>query len=73
MDATRILTTNGPQGPGEVKKPGKIIVGIDPVAVDSYSATLFQMKGEDVGHIQKAYQMHLGEINLNKLKVKVVS
>lgn len=73
VDATRILLTNGPQGPGEVKKLGKIIAGVDPVAVDSYSATLFGMKGEDIGHIQKASEMKLGEIDLNKLKIEVVS
>jgi uncharacterized protein (DUF362 family) len=73
MDATRILTTKGPKGPGEVRELGKIIVGTDPVAVDSYSTTLFWMKGEDVGHIQKAYQMKLGEIDLKKLKIEGVT
>ncbi len=73
MDATRILTTNGPQGPGEVKKLDKIIAGIDPVAIDSYGATLFGLKGEDLGYVQKASEMKLGEIDLKKLRMKVVA
>ena len=72
MDAYRTLTANGPNGgtPRDVKIVGQIIAGVDPVAVDSYSATLFGLKGEDIGYIKAANQMGLGEINLSKIKIQ---
>jgi uncharacterized protein (DUF362 family) len=72
MDAYRVLTANGPNGgtPKDVKIVGQVITGVDPVAVDSYSATLFGMKGEDIGYIKNANLMGLGEINLNKVKIQ---
>jgi uncharacterized protein (DUF362 family) len=70
LDATRILKTNGPGGIGKVEVLDKVIAGFDPVAVDSYSATLFSLKGGDIPHIRIAHQMGLGEINLDKLNIK---
>lgn len=75
MDAYRIITANGPNSatPSDIKLTGQVIVGTDPVAVDSYATTLFGMKGEDIGYIKKAYNMRLGEINLSKVKVQSVN
>jgi len=41
IDATRILLTNGPKGPGEVKQLDMLIAGLDPVACDALACTLF--------------------------------
>ncbi len=72
MDAYRTLTANGPNGgtSRDVKLVGQIIAGIDPVAVDSYTTTLFGLKGEDVGYIRASSVMGLGEINLSKIKIQ---
>ena len=70
MDAMEILTTNGPFGPGEITKPQQVVVGRDRVAVDSYSATLLGLKGEDVAMIAHAYEHGLGEIDLAKVKIE---
>ncbi len=69
MDAYRILTAHGPNGgtARDVKLTGQVIAGTDPVAVDSYSATLFGLKGEDIGYIKAAHDMGLGEIDLDKV------
>jgi uncharacterized protein (DUF362 family) len=72
LDATRILKTNGPGGIGRVEVLNKVIAGVDPVAVDSYGATFFGLKGEDVPHLKIAYQMGLGEIDLNKLNIEKI-
>ena len=74
MDSYRVLTANGPNGgtPQDIKLIGQVIAGVDPVAVDSYTATLFGLKGEDVGYIKIANQMGLGEINLSKIKIQNV-
>ena len=72
LDAVRILTANGPQGGSlaDVKKLDTVIAGIDQVAVDSYGATLFGMKGSDLGYVRLADSMGIGIMNLEKLKIK---
>lgn len=72
LDALRILTAHGPQGgrAEDVKFVGQIIAGTDRVAVDAYATTLFDLTGEDVGYIKYAHQLGIGEIDLNKIKIK---
>jgi uncharacterized protein (DUF362 family) len=72
VDATEIIRTNGPMGPGELIKPLKVIAGVDRVAVDSVCATVLGMKGEDIIMIRKAYEKKLGEIDLKKIKVQEI-
>lgn len=75
LDAVRILTANGPQGGDikDVKKLDTIIASTDQVAVDSYGATLFGMKGSDLGYVTIAAQMKLGTMDLSKLKIKKIT
>jgi uncharacterized protein (DUF362 family) len=75
LDAVRILTANGPQGGSlaDVKKLDTIIVGIDPVAIDSYGATLFGMKGSDLGYVTLGHKLGLGQMDLNKMRIKKVN
>lgn len=70
VDATEIIKTNGPMGPGELIKPLKVIAGVDRVAIDSYCATLLGLKGEDIAHIRGAYEKKLGEMDLRKVKIR---
>lgn len=69
LDATRILLTNGPRGPGKVEKPGKIIASTDIVAGDAYAATLLGYKPEQIGHIAMAAQMGIGVMDLKKIRL----
>ncbi len=75
LDAVRILTANGPQGGDlkDVKKTDTVVVGIDQVAVDSYGATLFGMKGSDLGFVKTGDKMGLGVMDLTKLKVRKIN
>jgi uncharacterized protein (DUF362 family) len=72
LDAVRILTANGPQGGNlaDVKRLDTIIVGLDQVAVDSFGATLFGMKGNDLGWVKLGHARGLGSMDLNKLRIK---
>lgn len=74
LDAVRILVANGPQGGNlsDVKRLDTVIAGIDQVAVDSYGATLFGMKGSDLGYVRLAYSRGIGIMNLEKLKIKKI-
>jgi uncharacterized protein (DUF362 family) len=69
VDATRIMTTDGPRGPGKVERPRQIIIGRDPVAVDAYVATLFKLKPFAVEHIKIAHDMGLGVGDLGRVEV----
>ncbi len=74
LDAVRILTANGPQGGSlaDVKKIDTVVAGIDQVAVDSYGATLFGMKGSDLGYVRIGNERGLGKMDLNKLRIKKI-
>lgn len=69
IDATRILVTKGPKGPGEVKHPNQIIAAVDPVAADAFATTLFGLKPNDIGYIMHAHRMGVGEARLNQLNI----
>ncbi|MBM4313266.1 MAG: DUF362 domain-containing protein [Deltaproteobacteria bacterium] len=74
LDATRAMTTGGPGGPGDVKKPNLIVAGADPVAVDSYGVGIVpwygrNFNGRQVEHLLIAHQRGLGKIDVEKLKI----
>ncbi len=66
VDATKILVTNGPRGPGEVLEMGKVVAGTDPVAVDIASMALAYSLGyEDFGiDDRNAYVRIAGELGV---------
>ncbi len=74
LDAIRILTANGPQGGrlADVKRLNTVIVGTDQVAVDSFGATLFGMKGSDLGYVRIAAGAGLGTMDLSKVNIKKI-
>lgn len=70
MDCTRILTTHGPKGPGDVKVLNKIVIGKDHVAVDSFGATLFGYKPHDIQYIKIASEMGIGRSDIENLYIE---
>jgi uncharacterized protein (DUF362 family) len=72
-DATEFLLTNGPAGPGELRRLDKVILGTDPVAVDAYGAPLVNLKAADVLMITKAAEWGLGRMDVTKLAVKEIA
>jgi uncharacterized protein (DUF362 family) len=70
IDATEFVITNGPHGPGELLKPQKVIAGTDPVAIDSYGASLFGYEQKDILVLTKAHEHGLGEMDLEKVNIK---
>jgi uncharacterized protein (DUF362 family) len=80
VDAIRVLTTNGPKGPGKTEDIGEVIVSTDIVAVDAYCASLFKhpktgkpFKPEEIKFVKNAFELGLGQIDLSKVRVKRVS
>lgn len=74
LDAVRILVANGPQGGNlaDVRKPDTVVAGVDQVAVDSYGATLFGMKGSDLGYVKLADKRGLGKMDLSAVKIRKI-
>jgi len=70
IDATEFIITNGPNGPGELLKPQKVIAGTDPVAIDSYGANLIGYNQKDILVITKSYEHGVGEMDLEKVNIK---
>jgi len=74
LDATRVLASKGPQGPGTVETPGIIAASTDPVAVDAYGCSLTRWDGralnpEDVGHIVHAHALGFGRLDYQTVEV----
>jgi uncharacterized protein (DUF362 family) len=69
-DATEFLLTNGPAGPGEMRRLDKVVLGADPVAVDAYCAPFVNLKAADVLMITKAVEWGLGRMDVDKLAVE---
>jgi hypothetical protein len=61
------------QGPGELGKAGKVILGTDPVAIDSYGAPLVRLRAADVLMITKSAEWGLGQMDVAKPAVKEIA
>jgi len=74
VDAYRILTAHGPSGGNlkDVRMGNQIIVSTNPVMADAWASKLFGIKPEDNKFLKVAYGQGLGEINIDKMKVKKI-
>ena len=73
MDANHVLLTNGPVGPGQVLHARQVIAGVDPVAVDSFMTRYWELEPGAIGHIQTAYDIGVGEMNLDRMQIKEIA
>jgi uncharacterized protein (DUF362 family) len=74
IDVTRVMTSNGPQGPGRVVKPGAIVISTDPVAADAVALGLSKwdkqtLQPDDIEHIKLSALMGLGQADLSQIKI----
>jgi uncharacterized protein (DUF362 family) len=77
IDATRVLTSGGPGGPGKTVVLDTVIAGTDVVAVDSHAVGITSwydrsFAGKSVKHIVAAHELGLGEIDSARVDVKTV-
>jgi uncharacterized protein (DUF362 family) len=74
VDAVRILVNHGPTGGSleDVKQMDTVIASTDPVAADSYAATLFGLAGADIAYVKAAAEMGLGEMDLSRLRIEEI-
>jgi uncharacterized protein (DUF362 family) len=74
IDATRIMTKNGPSGGSlsDVVAKNTLILSNDPVAADALAASLFNRRPEQIGFIRLAQERGLGSYDLQQLDRKKV-
>ncbi|RQD67328.1 MAG: DUF362 domain-containing protein [Desulfonatronovibrio sp. MSAO_Bac4] len=77
IDATRVLSSHGPFGPGEVIEADRVIASRDMVAADSMAVDMFPWYGRDVkpanvAHISEAHKRGLGRMDLENLNIKTI-
>lgn len=75
VDATRVLSSGGPYGPGKVLKTDTVIASKDMVAADAQTVQMFKWYGQrfaprQVDHIRMAHERGLGRMDLAKLYIK---
>ncbi len=69
-DSSEFITTNGPFGPGKIKKSETVTAGLNPVSVDSYCTRFLGISNKDVSMIGMSVKHELGEMDLEKLNIK---
>ena len=72
MDATEVLATGGPRGPGLVKRPRKVFAGRDPVAVDTYATRLLGVDPKRILMLDYASRHGLGQKDLRKVRIREI-
>jgi uncharacterized protein (DUF362 family) len=78
VDATRVLTTNGPGGPGKVDVLDTVVASRDPVAADARTVLLSEWYGErfaprQVRYIALAHERGLGRMDVENLRERRVA
>jgi uncharacterized protein (DUF362 family) len=66
LDATRVLFRNGPTGgsPSDVREERTLAAGVDPVAVDTFGASLLGKEAAEVPYLAEAERRGLGTTDL---------
>ncbi|MFW6297156.1 MAG: DUF362 domain-containing protein [Desulfosalsimonas sp.] len=78
IDASRVLSSGGPGGPGKVLTPNTIIASTDMVAADAYTVSAFEWYGgrynpDQIKHIRLAHKRKIGRMDIENLNIDKVS
>mgnify|MGYP001572550797 CR=1 FL=1 len=71
-DATTILATNGPFGPGKIAKPHVVVAGSRAVSVDAYCTRFLGLTPMHVAMIARSAALGLGEADPTKVKTREI-
>ncbi len=78
IDASRVLSTGGPQGPGKVIRENTVIASADMVAADATAVSMFEWYGRrfkpsQVNHVRLAHKRGLGRMDIENLNTRRLS
>jgi len=74
IDASRVLLSGGPTGPGRVITENRFFAGLDMLAVDAVVVSRYAFGGKDsaphdIAHLRAAHENGVGEIDTEKIRV----
>jgi len=77
IDASRVLLTGGPTGPGQIIPENRLFAGRDILALDAFVSSRYSFGGKSlppsrIEHLQAASEAGVGEIDLAKIRVEKV-
>ena len=77
IDATRVLTTDGPGGAGLIITPGEVIASADAVAADAFAVSSYEwygrkIKPEQTAYLRIAHERGIGRIDIDNLECRRV-
>jgi len=72
-DATTFITEKGPYGPGKLGGVQTVVASANRVSLDAFCCQFLGLQPEDVLMIRKASEHGLGEMKLDRLKIKSLS
>ena len=73
MDASRVLTTNGPMGPGKVDPINRVLLAWDPVLADAYACRWLGVEPTKVPYLAKAAKLGAGSLDVAKANIEQVA
>ena len=73
VDATEFLITNGPAGPGEIRKENRVFAGTDPVLLDCFGAQVHNRKPSDIRVITAAAAHGIGTMDMAACELRTAS
>lgn len=71
VDATTVLLSDGPYGPGKLGTVGQVAAGTDSVLIDAYCSPLVGRPAEKVPYIGQAASSGLGSMNVSKARIEI--
>lgn len=71
-DARRILTQNGPDGPGKAKQVDRLLVSTDPVLADAHACRYLDLEPGAVPYLDRAARLGAGSAELRKDRIEQV-
>jgi uncharacterized protein (DUF362 family) len=69
MDASVIMVTNGPSGPGEIERFDNVLAGTDPVAMDVLASDYVGYSPEDIVPTIKAANLGIGSMDVKNMEI----
>ena len=72
VDATEILASNGPSGPGDLRKPREVIASTDCVAADMYATRHLGLDWQDLLVIRYAHDHGYGPKTMKEVSIRTI-
>jgi uncharacterized protein (DUF362 family) len=73
MDATTILSTNGPDGPGRLVPGRTVLASHDPVMADAYACRFLHVDPARVRHLTRAAALGVGSVAVDESRIQKLS